>query len=364
VPAIRFQRPELPAAAAVEAYFAKAREERFFSNGGPCFRLLRTRLQERTGTGCLPVANATLGLIAAISALRRPGGEIVLPSFTFYATVQAALWHGLVPRYVDIDPEHWHMDPERLRAALSTDVALVLGCSAFGTPPEPAVRAAWAASCAERGIPLLIDSAAGFGAVAADGVPVGAQGDAEVVSFHATKPFAVGEGGAVFSADAEVLRRAAEVTNFGLDAERRLARPLALNAKMSEVQAATALAVLDGFDAVLAARRAAADRLRAALADVGTFQADCERSTWQFVPLLLREPEQRARCLAFAGQRVELRTYYEPLHRVGVFPRAAGQAPLPVTEHVADRMLSLPMANDLTDAELDVIAAEVRRGTA
>src|SRR4051812_29270721 len=205
---IRFQRPEVPAAEAVEAYFAASRHERFFSNGGPCQRLLRERLEQRVGAGCLPVANATLALMAAIAAMRRPGREIVMPSYTFYAGAQAALWNGLVPRFVDIEPAGWHMDPERLAEALAAggrDAAIVLACSAFGTPPPPAVRSAWEAACDAAGVPLLVDSAAGFGAVAEDGVPIGAQGHAEIVSFHATKPFAVGEGGAMFSRDTALI---------------------------------------------------------------------------------------------------------------------------------------------------------------
>ncbi len=270
-----------------------------------------------------------------------------------------------MPRFVDIDPLHWHIDPERLAEALDAggdDVAIVLGCSAFGTPPPAAVRDAWTATCAEHGVALLVDSAAGFGALAEDGVPVGAQGAAEVVSFHATKPFAVGEGGAIFSRDPAIVEHAEAVTNFGLAAGRRLVAPLALNAKMSEAQAATALAVLDSYDAVLAARRAAAEQLRGALAGAGTFQAGCERSTWQFVPLALADPAARARCLAISGEHVELRTYYDPLHRVDGFPHAPGQPPLPVTDALADRMVSLPMANDLSADELDVIAREVLRG--
>ena len=195
-----------------------------------------------------------------------------MPSFTFPASVQAARWAGLRPRFVDIDPRHWHIDPDSLARALASagdEAAIVLACSAFGTPPDEALRRAWLDLCAHHGVPCLVDSAAGFGAVSDDGMPIGAQGDAEVVSFHATKPFAVGEGGAVFSRHQHVLDRVARILNFGLDERRHVVEPMALNGKLSEMHAATALAVLDDFDDVLRRRRAAAEQYERLLGDIG-----------------------------------------------------------------------------------------------
>ena len=87
---IRFQQPSFPSAAAIERYLAAARAERWFSNNGPCWRLLRDRLAERTNCECIPVANATLGLIVAIAALRsrspRSAHQALVPSFAFAAT--------------------------------------------------------------------------------------------------------------------------------------------------------------------------------------------------------------------------------------------------------------------------------------
>ena len=92
-------------------------------------------------------------------------------------------------------------------------------------------------ACARADVPLIIDSAAGFGATAEDGTPVGAGGDIEVVSFHATKPFAVGEGGAVFTRRKDTYEQLLTVSNFGFAPDRSLVTGAALNAKMSEVHA-------------------------------------------------------------------------------------------------------------------------------
>jgi dTDP-4-amino-4,6-dideoxygalactose transaminase len=359
-PRIPFQRPSLPPSAAVERYFAESRAERWFSNGGPCWKRLRARLEERTGVACVPVANATVGLLAAITAVRRHAPSsaraVALPSFTFAATIQAACLGGLDPVFVDIDADHWHLDPVQLEAALERDdLALVIACSAFGTPPPPQVRQRWEDACASRGVPLVIDSAAGFGATAPDGVPIGAQGTVEIVSFHATKPFAIGEGGAVFTRDVALAARLERTVNFGLDESRRVAVSPAINGKMSEIHAAIGLAVLDDFDTIIERRREAASQLRTALEPGFAFQDGCDASTWQFVPVAV--PGDRESIIRAARDRIELRTYYEPLHLMPAFREVPRVGSLDATSSLGERILSLPMANDLRADEIAAIVA-------
>ncbi|HEX2160304.1 MAG TPA: DegT/DnrJ/EryC1/StrS family aminotransferase [Thermoleophilaceae bacterium] len=364
---LRFQRPSLPSGDAIERYLSLAREERWFSNGGPCWKLLRDRLSERVGAYCVPVASGTVGLMAAVAAVAGdapPHSKALLPSFTFAATVQAAIWTGLDPLLLDVDSAGWHMDcaqlEEELHAAGAT-AALALVVSSFGTPPPPATRQRWEQACRAAGVPLVIDSAAGFGAIAADGVPIGAQGDVEVVSFHATKPFAIGEGGAVFSHDARLIERIERTVNFGLDRDRSVVDPRGLNGKMSELHAATALAVLDELDSILAARRGAAAEVRErAGADV-SWQAESERSAWQFVPVAFADARARGEAQERCAARIETRVYYEPLHHMPAYrelPHASGG--LSVTERLAQRLLCLPMANDLTSSEAVRIATAIR----
>jgi dTDP-4-amino-4,6-dideoxygalactose transaminase len=368
-PPLRFQRPSLPAPERIERHLARSREAHWLSNGGPCWQLLRDALAERTGAYCIPVASGTLGLMAAVAAVRNglPArhGEAqrvaLLPSFTFPATAQAALWAGLAPRLLDIDPEHWHLAPDQLERELRVrgdEVALVIAVSSFGTPPPPETRQRWEAACRAAGVPLIVDSAAGFGAIAADGVPVGAQGDVEVVSFHATKPFAIGEGGAIFTRDSALCERIELVVNFGLGADRSVQLPLGLNGKMSELHAATGLAVLEGFDEALGARRAASQTLRERADESLAWQAGCERSTWQFVPVAHPDADAATAAEARCADRVETRRYYVPLHHMEVFREAArADGGLAATDDLAARLLCLPMAQDLTDDELAQIGA-------
>ncbi len=207
-------------------------------------------------------------------------------------------------------------------------------------------------------MPLLIDSAAGFGACDEDGHSLGLQGDAELFSFHATKPFAIGEGRHARDVERRPCSSAwPRLVNFGIDENRALTEVLGLNAKLSELHAATGLAVLDRLDDILRARRTRAARVRDALEPRGfEFQHGSERSTWQFIPTLAPSAEGRAAVMREAARRsIEVRRYFTPCHHFGAcaaFPRVGSLA---VADALADRMLSLPMANDLSDTDIEQI---------
>ncbi len=367
-PRIRFQAPRLPAAAEVAERFAVAEQARWYSNEGACWRAFGAGLEARLGQGlhCVPLANATLALLVGLRALvgRSPAREVLLPSFTFAATAAAVAWAGLRPVFVDVEPAGWHLDADALAAALAArpgDVAAVLACSTFGMPPAPAQSAAWRAAAAAHGVPVLVDSAAGFGSVDRDGTPLGGQGDAEVFSFHATKPLAIGEGGMLATADAAVADRVRRLANFGFRDGVVDDEP-GLNAKLAEWPAATGLVALERFDDVLARRRAAAAEVLDALVPLGcTAQADCHGGTWQFVPVLAPTPAARDAVRAAAARDgLEVRAYYDtPLHRMPAFAGAAVAGSLDVTEDLAGRALSLPMADDQSAADRERIVASV-----
>jgi dTDP-4-amino-4,6-dideoxygalactose transaminase len=364
---VPFQRPQMPPRELVESYFELSRESHWYSNEGPCARLLSERLGAYVGAPacCAPVSSGTLGLMVALRAAVGPRPartEVVVPSFTYIATVSAILWTGLQPVFVDVSPEHWHLDPPALAQALeerSDAVAAVLACSTFGTAPPAAVTAGWEAACETAGVPLVVDSAAGFGSRDERDRPLGLQGLAEVFSFHATKPFAIGEGGAVSTADAELAGAVKRQATFGLGEDRTLVGEPGLNAKMSELHAATALAQLDCFSDVLASRRARAAAIRAGLDGHGfAFQPGCESSASQFVALLAPDADSAARVLDRAAHaEIQLRSYHQPLHLQATLRGAPVAGGLEVTLDLARRSLSVPLANDLDDEEIARIRA-------
>jgi dTDP-4-amino-4,6-dideoxygalactose transaminase len=365
---VRFLSPQLPPFSEVGEYFKLAEQERWFANRGPCHRLLTSRIEAWMGNGAqgVLVANGTLGLMVALRALLderdHAAGHVIVPSFTFAATVNAVLWSGLTPVFVDVDPKTWHLAPDALERALQIcegKVVAAVPCSTFGTPPPVEQRRAWEHVCSAAGVALLVDSAAAFGARDEDGMRLGAQGDAELFSFHATKPFAIGEGGMIATSDDRLARKLVRLTNFGFDDTRVVSDSslVGMNAKLSEIHAATGLAMLDTYDEVLIRRRNLADAIRSPLSKNGfIFQEGCERSTSQFVPALAPTVAVRERVLQLAARAaVELRTYFSPLHQFPAFRAYPRIGTLAVTEDLSARILSLPLANDLSQEAIDRI---------
>lgn len=367
---IRLQQPEPPQPEAIMDYYRKAVDASFYSNGGPCARLLTDRLSTYLGGDafCVPVGNCTVGLMAAVrAACGAPEGDrrlILTPAYTFTATACAIEWAGFEAAFVDVDEHGWHMDARSLEQALDAfpgEVAGVLACATFGTAPPSEQRAAWRQACERHGVPLLIDSAPGFGGRDEHGRRLGAMGDTEIFSFHATKPFSIGEGGLVVTADPELAARVERLVNFGLDRETRTSSEIGFNAKMSELHAATGLAMLDRFDDVLARRQATARRLQVQLSDQPlTLQRGSERCTWQIFHALCPSPAVRERCVQLSGHHgVEVRTMHDPpLHRHPAFADRR-RVDLGVTERIAARAIGLPMANQLSEVAMERIAALV-----
>jgi dTDP-4-amino-4,6-dideoxygalactose transaminase len=366
---VRFQRPTLPSLLRAQRYWQAAESSRWFSNDGQLVRRFGSELTLFVGDNvhAVPVSNATMGLLLALRALTQApaGHSVVLPSYTFAATGTVVKWAGYEPLFVDVDRDHWHADPSSMRSLLEqrADVVALMPCSTYGSAPPAEVVRQWEQLSHEWGVPLLIDSAAGFGSADAEGRRLGRNGDAEVFSFHATKPFAIGEGGAVLTRREEIAHRVRRLANFGFDPDRIVRNTPGLNAKMDELHAAMGLVVLESFTDVLARRKSYADFLIGSFSgEQFTFQSEADHASRQFLPTLCRSAQVRDELLENARlQGIELRTYFsEPLHDMPAFSGAKHTpVPLPVTEELAARIACLPVYSDMDQAVLDRVASLV-----
>lgn len=339
-----------------------------YSNFGPQNSRFEDRMIERLFGGrghCTTVCNATIGLMMAIrealDARANPRAKYALvPSFTFAATPHAALWCGLTPILYDIEPGTWlpsRAEEDRLVALHGDEIGVIVPYATFGNCLD---MARYDALAREHGVPVVVDAAASLGSVDADGNGFGAGSAVSVVySMHVTKTFSTSEGGLIYSADPERIRRLRLMSNFGFSQPRSAGMP-GLNAKLSEMGAVMALAKLDGFEGVVARRRQLYDRYVAALPDIA-FQTHTGRSVVsQFVPLLLpeRAGRDRADVIARLAERgVAAASYFSPhVAEQPYFQDNCVIAPLPETRDVSARILSLPVYDTMTDAEVDYVA--------
>jgi dTDP-4-amino-4,6-dideoxygalactose transaminase len=226
-----------------EAAMRSIFERRYYTNHGPRVQELEERLEAFLGTRhALTVSNATVGLYLVAKALGLEG-KVIVPAFTFIATVQAMSWAGIDPVFCDVDPDTHHLSPTTADRALESDVTAIVAVNLWGGSSDPSSLEAWAAN---RGRQLLFDSAQAFGCAAEQG-QIGRFGRAEVFSFHATKIVSSTEGGCISTNDDDLAERIRNMrSNYGIRVSRGV--PLTINARMSEAQAAMTSMSLDDLE--------------------------------------------------------------------------------------------------------------------
>lgn len=342
LPTIPVMRPLLPEADRLLPYLRRIDENRWYSNFGPLTLELESRLSDHWGGGAaLTLANATLGLAIALRAAGAAGGTLCLmPAWTFIATAHAAVGAGLTPYLADVDEHTGRLTPALAEEAIArapAPVGAVMPVCPFGAPVD---WTGWEEFHRRTRIPVVIDAAAAFDALRPGPLPA-------VVSLHATKALGAGEGGVLVSADADLVERARRLSNFGFLGD-RVSRTVATNAKMSEYQAAVALASLDGWPATRERWKKTLELLRQAVrafpaarwpTGLGGYVASA-------ATVLLPDAQVAARCLADAG--IETRQWWQGgIHSHPAFADAPAM-PLPVTARMAQGSLGLPCWLDMT----------------
>ncbi len=356
---IPISRPELPP---LERYVELLRDiwdSRMLSNFGTYARRFEAQAQARLGTPRVrAVASCDLGLMIGLAALDLPaGGEAIVPAFTFNSTINAILWNRLTPVFADVDPHRLTLDPAEVEELLSPRTAVIVGTHVFGNPCDhDAIHAA----AGPAGVPIVYDAAHAFGSRYRDR-PAGTLGDLEVFSFSGTKLVTSAEGGLVVASRDDLVTRLEYLRAYGFQADYE-SHVVGLNAKISELDAALGVLTMEKLDHAVARRQEIARRYRSALGEIPALafqQVDArDRSTFKdFAILCEHGREGLMQRLEAAG--IQTKRYFRPAHTMRAYRRFATR-PLPRTDAVYDRILCLPIFNELSDAQIDEVAGGVR----
>jgi dTDP-4-amino-4,6-dideoxygalactose transaminase len=302
------------------------------------------------------VSNATIGLQIAINALGLVG-EVIVPSFTFSATVHAIAWQGIQPVFCDVDPATHNIDAAAIERLIGPQTTGILGVHLWGNPCE---IDALVEIANRRRLKLLFDAAHAFGC-SYDGRMVGNFGDAEVFSFHATKFLGTGEGGAITTNDDELARKMRRLRNFGLEGDQVV--DIGINGKMNEFAAALGLTALESIDEFLARNYENMAAYQNALADARGLRlctaATQERRNQQYVVVEVDEREagmSRDEVLsALHAENVLAKRYFFPgCHRLPPYRSVddASRSPLPHTERLCEQLMQLPTGTGVSAADV------------
>jgi dTDP-4-amino-4,6-dideoxygalactose transaminase len=303
----------------------------------------------------LGVANGTEAITIALRAMGvGPGDEVVVPSFTFYASVEAIAPTGAAPVFCDIDPETYCVTPEAVRDALTPRTKAVIVVHLFGNvAPVPDIAA--------LGVPVLEDAAQAAGASSAAGRP-GALGAAGTFSFYPSKNLAcLGDGGAIVTSDAQIAERV-RILRFHGSRDKVDYEQLGYNSRLDELQAAVLRVQLPHLDAWARGRREAAAHYDAAgLGEIARLPRPVTGAQPAWHLYVVRHPRPEALQRALSEASIASRPYYRtPVHRQPPMRRWAPAGELAGTEEAARTHLAIPMSPSLTRAQADEIVAAAR----
>ena len=345
--AIPVCKPKLPSADRLLPYLREIDASRWYSNHGPLSQRFEMRLAEHAGASSadqvIVVSNATAGLTATLMALEVESGTLcMMPAWTFAASGHAVVQAGLRPWFVDVDPHDGALSAaaaSRFAADAPGDLGAVLAVSPFGRPVDVG---AWDAFRRRTGIPVVLDAAAAFDVARASPIPT-------VVSLHATKVLAVGEGAFVAWTDAEGVRAIRQRINFGFT-DSRESRVAAINGKLSEYAAAVGLAALDEWPATRAAYSRIARGYAAAFEGIAPIRLQPGYGgEWLSGTTIVEVPADRLARVEDAREDASIssrRWWGDGLAHHQAFAGCA-RSQLPVTDALASTTLGLPCWPDL-----------------
>jgi dTDP-4-amino-4,6-dideoxygalactose transaminase len=350
---LRFLRPSLPPLDSIIEHYRAVYETGMITNAALVARF-EAAAAERIGVKhCVAVSSCTSGLLLVLRALDLEG-EVILPSFTFFATGHAVLWNRLRPVFADCDPETWNIDPADVETRITERTCAIIGVHLYGNPCAVDQLAGLAQRHKLR---LIFDAAHGFGSMS-QGRPVGQFGDAEVFSFTPTKTLVCGEGGLVATNDALLAHRIRAGRNYG-DLGAYDPELLGLNARMPEFQAAMGLAGLDHVDAKIRRHNEIATQYTTELGKTGGLAFPDVRNgdlcSFKDYSVAV-DPEifgltRDQLAAALLKENIETKKYfYPPLHQQKLYREYATL--LPVSERISSQVLSLPIYESMTDEDV------------
>lgn len=331
-------------------------ERGILTNQGPCVQELERKMKEYLSVPNFQyLSNGTIALQFALNALNITDGEVITTPFSYVATVSSILWERCTPVFIDIEPDNFTIDSQKIRAAITSKTRAIMGVHVFGyacNVDEIELIAK------ENNLKVIYDGAHAFGAKY-KGNSLLSYGDISTVSFHATKLFHTIEGGACIIKDNEVSNRLDLTKRFGHNGDTHY--QLGINGKTSEFHAAMGLANFPYIDKIISARKTCSelyDKLLNNSLGRPKNQNDLDYN-YAYYPIVFKSEKQ-------------LLDVFSELNKMDVYPRryfypSLNQLPYlnykhcEISEDISKRIACLPLYVGLKEEEQNIIVDTIKK---
>lgn len=321
----------------------------WLTNNGELLKELSLKLKEYLGVeNIIPMTNGTLPIQIALKIVS-DNSEIITTPFSYVATTSAIVWENCTPVFVDIDPDHLTIDETKIEAAITSKTTTILATHVYGNPCNVEAINKIAD---KHNLKVIYDAAHCFG-VEYKGESIFNYGDLSTCSFHATKIFHTGEGGALICNDAELFHQIFYSHNFGHDGPEKF-HGLGINAKMSELQAAMGLSILPYMHTVFKERKRVCDFYDDNLNFDHFKKIKLRENTkwnYSYYPIVFDSEELLLNSLKeFENAGIFPRRYFYP--SLEELPYVNSEVKCSIAKDIASRVICLPLYTSIKNSDL------------
>ena len=332
-------------------------KNQWLTNRGELVLELEGKLKKHLNINHILITNnGTIPLQIALKALGK-NSEIITTPFSYIATTASILWENCSPIFVDIDKEFLTIDETKIEAAITQKTTCILATHVFGNPCNIEVIEKIAK---KYKLSIIYDAAHAFG-VKYNNSSIFEFGDISTCSFHATKLFHTGEGGALFTNNIDLQHKIYYSHNFGHDGPLAF-HGLGINGKISELQAAMGLSVLPYMNSILKERKRVVDfyEKNLDLHHIQTIKIR-EKTEWNYsyYPIIFKDEKTLLNVqLALNNKDIFPRRYFYPSLNTIEFVKGLV---MPISESISQRILCLPLYTELDNNDLEQIVNIVNK---
>lgn len=348
-------------------YVTECVETGWISSKGEFVRKFEEKLCEITGNPfVVSVSNGTVALSLALSVFGiGPGDEVIVPDFTFAATINSVLHVGSTPVIADVDPSSWNISVEAIRKSITPATKAIMPVHLYGIP---AAMDEILSISQKHNLIVIEDCAEALGATY-KGIHVGNFGDAGTFSFFGNKLITTGEGGAITFKDKKSYEKARILRDHGMSPSKRYWHDVVgFNFRMTNLQAAIGLAQLERYDQIVSSKTKVYDFYNDQLKGMERFikerfvDTDATEGYWLYTIQLRPEYQQHRDSLIshLLKLNIETRPGFFPLHVMPPYVEYVQESKFPCSAALSQSTLSLPSSGLLTTAQQEIIVRELK----